>query len=81
MFADVPTGSTFYDWVQRLAQRSIMSGYPCGGEGEPCGPNDMPYFRPSRVSTRGQAAKIAANTFFPGCDAAHSAAKRSAPWP
>ena len=33
MFEDVPPGSTFYDFVYRLASRGIMSGYPCGGAG------------------------------------------------
>lgn len=28
-FADVPPGSTFHDFVERLAARHIMGGYPC----------------------------------------------------
>ena len=68
-FEDVPVGSTFYDYIWRLADRGIMSGYPCGGEGEPCNPPDnLPYFRPGKNATRGQASKIVANTFFPGCE-------------
>jgi hypothetical protein len=68
LFEDVAPGSTFYDWVQRLASRSIMSGYPCGGAGEPCvPPQNRPYFRPNNNATRGQTAKIVANTFFPNC--------------
>jgi hypothetical protein len=67
-FQDVLPGSTFYDWIWRLADREIMSGYPCGGPGEPCvAPNNFPYFRPGHNATRGQASKIVANTFFPGC--------------
>jgi hypothetical protein len=66
-FEDVPPGATFYQYVQRLAMRSIMSGYPCGGEGEPCGPSSLPYFRPSADVTRGQASKIVANTFPADC--------------
>ncbi len=39
-----------------------MSGYPCGGPGEPCvGPDDRPYFRPQATATRGQLSKIVAN--------------------
>jgi hypothetical protein len=43
-----------------------MSGYPCGGvptkeAGEPCGPANRPYFRPSGTATRGQIAKIVSN--------------------
>jgi hypothetical protein len=67
-FEDVVPGSTFYDWIWRLADRAIMSGYPCGGVGEPCVPPDnLPYFRPGANATRGQASKIVSNTFYPGC--------------
>ena len=67
-FEDVPPGSTFYTYTQRLTSRSIMQGYPCGGEGEPCVPPDnRPYFRPFNNATRGQTAKIVANTFYPNC--------------
>jgi len=58
---------TFYEWVQRLTSRNIMSGYPCGGTGEPC-ISGKPYFRPQNNATRGQTSKIVANTFFPGCE-------------
>ncbi len=67
-FADVPPGSTFYLYIERLAARAIMSGYPCGGPTEPCvAPANRPYFRPGNPATRGQAAKILANTFLPNC--------------
>jgi hypothetical protein len=70
-FQDVAPGSTFYDWIWRLADRGIMAGYPCGGAGEPCVPPDnLPYFRPGNNATRGQASKIVANTFFPVCPVA-----------
>jgi hypothetical protein len=67
-FEDVLPGSTFYDYIWRLADRSIIQGYPCGGPGEPCGPNSLPYFRPNALATRGQTSKIVANSFFPGCN-------------
>jgi S-layer homology domain len=67
-FEDVLPGSTFYDFVGRLVSRSVMSGYPCGGPGEPCGPENRPYFRPGNLVTRGQTSKIVGNTFFPECD-------------
>ena len=68
IFEDVPPGSTFYDFIQRLASRGIMGGYNCGGLGEPClEPNHRPYFRPNNNATRGQTSKIVSNTFFPGC--------------
>ncbi|MEO8288731.1 MAG: S-layer homology domain-containing protein [Chloroflexota bacterium] len=66
-FEDVLPGSTFYDYIQRLASRNIMSGYPCGSPGEPCGSGNLPYFRPNLNATRGQTAKIVGNTFFPNC--------------
>jgi hypothetical protein len=67
-FEDVPIGSTYYTYTYRLVNRTIMSGYACGEAGEPCiPPGNLPYFRPSNNATRGQTAKIVANTFFPGC--------------
>jgi hypothetical protein len=68
IFEDVPPGSTFYDFVQRLASRGYMNGYPCGSP-EPCvPPENRPYFRPNNNATRGQTSKIVANTFFPNCN-------------
>ncbi|HYP40888.1 MAG TPA: SBBP repeat-containing protein, partial [Chloroflexia bacterium] len=69
IFEDVPQTNPFYEFIQRLARRGIMSGYPCGGEGEPCGAGDRPYFRWGNNATRGQTAKIVSNTFFPNCQA------------
>ncbi len=67
-FADVSVGSTFYLYIERLSSRGIIGGYPCGGPFEPCvAPANRPYFRPNNNATRGQMAKIAANTFFPNC--------------
>ena len=65
-FEDVPLNHTFYEFIQRLASRNVMGGYDCGGPGEPC-ISGKPYFRPGNDVTRGQSAKIVANTFFPGC--------------
>ena len=60
-FQDVPPGSTFYDFVERLVSRGVMNGYPCGGPGEPCmAPGNLPYFRPNNNATRGQISKIVA---------------------
>ncbi len=67
-FEDVAVGSTFYVYVERMASRAIIGGYPCGGAFEPCvAPDNRPYFRPNNNATRAQLAKIAANTFFPNC--------------
>jgi hypothetical protein len=68
IFEDVQPGSTFYDFVQRLANRNVMSGYACGGAGEPCvAPTNRPYFRANNNASRGQVSKIVANSFFPNC--------------
>jgi S-layer homology domain len=69
VFEDVPPGSPFYTWVNRLAQRGIVSGYGCGGPDEmrldPCvGQFPRPYFRPGEPATRGQLAKIVANAAY-----------------
>jgi hypothetical protein len=70
LFQDVPPGHVFYPWVQRLASRGYISGYSCGGPGEPCAPPDnRAYFRPGNNATRGQVSKIVAGTFSPSCGA------------
>ena len=66
-YTDVPEDHPFYIWVMRLTDLGVMSGYECGGVGEPCDSENRPYFRPFNNVTRGQASKIVANTFFPGC--------------
>lgn len=62
-FEDVALGSTFYDYVERLASRGAMGGYPCGVDpAEPCvSPGNRPYFRPNNSATRGQLTKIVSN--------------------
>jgi hypothetical protein len=64
-FADVPPTQPFWLFVEQVAGRGIISGYQCGGPGEPCDGQNRPYFRPGNSSTRGQTAKIVVNTFFP----------------
>jgi hypothetical protein len=66
-YTDVPEDNPFYTWIMRLTNLGVMGGYPCGGEGEPCDDANRPYFRPFANVTRGQASKIVANTFYPGC--------------
>ncbi|HEX8600521.1 MAG TPA: S-layer homology domain-containing protein [Chloroflexia bacterium] len=66
-FSDVPSSSPFFEWINRLANKGVISGYACGGAGEPCDAQGSPYFRPGENVTRGQTAKIVANTFYPGC--------------
>ena len=63
MFQDVPVGSTFYQYIGRLASRGFINGYPCGAP--PAGacvpPGNLPYFLPNANSTRGQISKIVSN--------------------
>ena len=66
-FTDVPPTNPFWTWIEELASRQIISGYTCGGPGEPCDPQSRPYFRWGNNATRGQMSKIAAESFFPGC--------------
>jgi hypothetical protein len=60
IFQDVPPSHAFYQWINRLTIRGHMSGYACGGPGEPC-VNNMPYFRPFANATRAQTSKIVSN--------------------
>ena len=60
-YTDVDPTSTFYDYIQRLTIHNVISGYQCGGPGEPCDAESRPYFRPGASATRGQIAKIVSN--------------------
>ncbi|HUS14694.1 MAG TPA: S-layer homology domain-containing protein [Chloroflexia bacterium] len=67
-FSDVPTGNAFWIYIERLAPLNVISGYTCGSPpAGPCDPQNRPYFLPFNSATRGQTAKIVANTFFPNC--------------
>ncbi len=68
-FQDVPPSDPFYQYIGRLSSRGIISGYDCGqAPAGPCvPPANLPYFLTYNDVTRGQAAKIAANTFYPNC--------------
>jgi hypothetical protein len=68
-YVDVQEDHPFYTWIMRLTNLGVMSGYDCGGDGEPCDSQNRPYFRPFNNVTRGQASKIVANTFYPICQA------------
>jgi hypothetical protein len=57
-FADVPEGNAFYEFANRLYQQDIISGYPCGGPGEPCDSENRPYYRPGGSVTRQQMTKF-----------------------
>jgi N-acetylneuraminic acid mutarotase len=70
VYEDVPMGSPFYDWINRLSMRGHMGGYLCGlVPEEPCiAPDNRPYFRPTASATRGQLAKIVSNAAGLGGD-------------
>jgi hypothetical protein len=51
----VPPDSPFYPFVERMVLHGAISGYADGT------------FHPGAKATRGQTAKIVANSFFPNC--------------
>lgn len=69
-FADVPSNSPLFGFVEESARRGIIGGYPCGGPGEPCGAGNKPYFRPNRDVTRGQISKMLSQAIGPFTGAA-----------
>ncbi|MFL5733322.1 MAG: S-layer homology domain-containing protein [Chloroflexia bacterium] len=54
-FLDVPESNPFYGHIETAFNQGIISGYACGGEGEPCPGN---YFRAGNNVTRSQIAKM-----------------------
>ena len=60
-FEDVPTGSTFYDYIETAYSHGIVNGYPCGisPAGDCAPPYNKPYFIPDNNATRAQISKIA----------------------
>ncbi|HUS17760.1 MAG TPA: S-layer homology domain-containing protein [Chloroflexia bacterium] len=57
-FADVPRDNPFYGYIETGAALGFISGYNCGGPGEPCDGINRPYFRPGAPVTRSQLSKI-----------------------
>ena len=57
-FADVPPSNPFYNYANTLYREDIVTGYACGGPGEPCGAYNRPYFRPGSSVTRQQMTKF-----------------------
>ena len=61
-FQDVPPANPFFNFINNLYLNNIISGYTCGGPGEPCVPPDnRPYYRPNANVTRGQMSKFVDN--------------------
>jgi hypothetical protein len=67
-YEDVPPSHPYYLFIERMTDRGIMGGFPCGTiPSEPCiEPDNRPYFRPNSVINRAQYAKVLSNTMFPG---------------
>jgi hypothetical protein len=57
-FEDVPPGSPFWLYIERVYAHGVINGYACDVPDEPC---STPYYDPGTFLTRGQLAKIAAN--------------------
>lgn len=62
-FTDVPAASSFWLYIERLYALQVINGY---SDPQRC-PTGVPCFLPGETSTRGQIAKIVANTFHPNC--------------
>ena len=60
-FADVPPANPFFPWIEIGVAHAVVSGYSCGAAGEPCDPQNRPYFRPAANVNRGQMAKMIVN--------------------
>src|SRR6266550_1040762 len=60
-FADVAPGSTFFDFANHVYEQQIVTGYACGGPGEPCDGDNRPYYRPNNSVTRAQMSKFTDN--------------------
>jgi len=60
-FADVLSTNPFYAFINRIFQQDLVTGYACGGTGEPCDSFNRPYYRPAAGVTRSQMAKFIDN--------------------
>lgn len=60
-FTDVPSGNPFAGYIDRIYQEDLVTGYACGGPGEPCDAESRPYYRVGASVTRGQMAKFVDN--------------------
>lgn len=60
-FEDVLPDNPFFQYIRNLYLNDVVNGYPCGGPGLPCGPENLPYYIPNSSVTRAQMAKFADN--------------------
>ena len=59
-FSDVPATDTFYPYIEWMACRGIIGGYPCSGAD--CDDYNRPVFRPGNGVSRGQVLKMVSLT-------------------
>ena len=57
-FADVFPTFWGYGYIEAAAAHGVIRGYPCGGPGEPCDPQQRPYFHPVAGVSRAQIVKM-----------------------
>ena len=58
-FEDVPVTNVYWYFVEQAFAHGVLSGYNCGGTGEPCvPPGNRHYFRPGNQVTRAQLSKM-----------------------
>lgn len=60
-FTDVAPDNSFFANANRLYMEGVISGYACGGPGEPCDGDNRPYYRPGNTVTRQQMTKFVDN--------------------
>jgi predicted outer membrane repeat protein len=61
-YRDTPPTYWAYTYIETATAHAIVTGYDCGGAGEPCPGR---YYRPDALSTRAQLAKLLYQTFGP----------------
>jgi hypothetical protein len=54
----VHPNNAFYEFANRIYMQDLVTGYPCGGAGEPCDAENRPYYRPGAIVTRQQMSKF-----------------------
>ena len=61
MFRRRASEQRFYTFTNNIFLQDLVSGFSCGGPGEPCDSNNSPYYRPGNGVTRQQMAKFIDN--------------------
>jgi hypothetical protein len=61
-FTDMTSSNGMFTYVETAYANGIITGYACGGAGEPCDGQNRPYFRPGFSVTRAQLSKMIARS-------------------